>query len=180
MKLSYTNDSITVEDLNNILKGKGILEGKGQVFFDAAKESKINPIYLVSHALLETGNGSSTLAKGIEVDGDKGKKIVYNMFGIGALDSDPNKLGAERAYAEGWFTPEGAIKGGAKFIGSGYINNTTNNQDTLYKMKFNPGAPATHQYATDINWPYAQIRNIINLVLQCKEPKITFEVPVYK
>lgn len=180
MKLSYTNDSITVEDLNNILKGKGILEGKGQVFFDAAKSNNINPIYLVSHALLETGNGSSTLAKGIEVDGAKGKKKVYNMFGIGAYDSNPNKLGSERAYSEGWFTPEDAIKGGAKYIGSGYINNITTNQDTLYKMKFNPAAPATHQYATDINWPYAQIRNIINLVSQCKDPKITFEVPLYK
>ncbi|MBM7870642.1 beta-N-acetylglucosaminidase [Clostridium pascui] len=180
MKLSYTNDSITVQDLNNILMGRGILAGKGQAFFDAAKANNINPIYLVSHALLETGNGSSKLANGIEVDGDKGKKLVYNMFGIGALDSNPDELGSKYAYEQGWFTPEDAIKGGAKFIGSGYINNTTNNQDTLYKMKFNPGAPATHQYATDINWPYAQIRNIINLVSQCKDPKITFEVPVYK
>src|SRR5699024_12830096 len=61
--------------------------------------------YLMSHAFLETGHGTSALAKGMEVGKDKKGNLVrvtssnrknlsaikktYNMFGIGAVDSNP-------------------------------------------------------------------------------------------
>ena len=99
----------------------------------------MNEIYLISHALLETGHGTSQLATGVLVSEVGGQPVqprtVYNMFGIRAFDSCPIQCGSEYAYQQGWFTPEVAIIGGARWIGDGYINDPTNRQDTLYKMK---------------------------------------------
>lgn len=186
LKLSYT-DGIGTDDLNNILKGKGVLEGKGQVFLDAAKASNINVAYLVSHAILETGNGNSLLANGGLKDSD-GNYVngqpVYNFFGIGAIDEDANYYGTKSAYDNGWFTPEAAIIGGAQWISSKYINNTNGKQDTLYKMRWNPDNPGTHQYATDIAWSYKQIPTIMkaitDIVSQAKDAILIFEIPQFK
>src|SRR5690606_17031864 len=111
----------TVADLDKILAGKGILNGKGAVFMEASRNNNINEIFLVSLALHETGNGTSALAQGIDYPDEddlfpgQDTVKVYNMFGIGAYDSNPNYYGAQRAYRERWFTPEAAILGGAKF-----------------------------------------------------------------
>ncbi|NFM02049.1 beta-N-acetylglucosaminidase, partial [Clostridium botulinum] len=175
LQLSY-NECTTAEQLNNILKGKGVLEGKGQAFIDAGKESNVSPIYLVSHALLETGNGTSTLAKGVVVNG----KTVYNLFGINAVDSDPIGQGSKYAYDQGWFSIELAIKGGAKWISSGYINNSLYKQDTLYKMRWNPNNPTVHQYATDIMWSYNQVANIKKVIDQLQNVILNFDMPVFK
>lgn len=71
------------------------------------------------------------------------------MFGIGAYDSDAVRQGFIRAKQEGWNTVRKAIIGGAKFIANSYIHQ---GQNTLYKMRWNPTNPGTHQYATDVNW----------------------------
>ena len=186
--LSQPAETNATELNNKVLKGKGILEGKGNVFLEASKLHNINEIYLIAHALLETGNGTSTLAKGIKVSSVDGKpvepKVVYNMFGIGAIDGQAEKMGAERAYKEGWFSPEKAIHGGAKFISSSYINHATYKQDTLYKMRWNPATPGVHQYATDVGWAAKQtIRQ--NAIMQAVYDSLDaytlyFEVPVYK
>src|SRR5699024_3154233 len=84
----------TANELNKFLRGKGILGGKGRAFIDAALENNINDLYLISHALLETGNGTSTLAQGIDYNGT----TVYNMYGVGAEDSCPLECGAKKAY----------------------------------------------------------------------------------
>jgi beta-N-acetylglucosaminidase len=182
LKLSY-NEGASVIDLNNVLNGRGILNGRGQEFLNSAKANNINPIYLISHAILETGSGTSALSKGIEVssvDGiDVPPKVVYNLFGIGAFDSNPNKYGSEYAYKQGWFSIEQAISGGAYFISKGYINNTSTNQNTLYKMRWNPANPGTHQYATDVRWAYNQIFNIKKLVESCPNSVIYFDIPVF-
>lgn len=186
VKLSYT-DGITADELDTILKGKGILEGKGQVFLDAAKANNINVAYLVSHSLLETGNGNSILANGGLKDSDGNYvngKPVYNFFGIGAVDVDANFYGTKTAYDNGWFTPEEAIMGGANWISSKYINNPSGKQDTLYKMRWNPAKPGQHQYATDIAWAYKQIPNLMkalnDIVVQSKDAVLTFEIPKFK
>lgn len=184
LKLS-SSTSVDANEINRrILAGKGILTGKGAAFIKAAKEQHINEIYLIAHALIETGNGTSSLAVGYpvkEVNGEKVKpRIVYNMFGIGAVDSDPNKEGSEYAYTQGWFTPEAAIMGGAKFIGDKYINNTTYHQDTLYKMRWNPAHPADHQYASDIGWAAKQTLYIKKLYDSLTSYSIKFDIPKYK
>lgn len=182
LKLSY-NDGSSVIDINNVLRGKGILNGAGQMFLNAAKAHNVNPIYLISHAILETGNGTSALATGIRVTSVDGKavtpRVVYNLFGIGAYDSNANKYGSEYAYKRGWFTQAQAINGGAYFISNGYINNSSTNQNTLYKMRWNPARTGTHQYATDVRWAYNQIRNIKKLVDLCPNSLIFFDIPVY-
>src|SRR5699024_7878650 len=89
-------------------------------------------------------------------------KTTYNMFGIGAVDNDPLRQGAFKAYREGWFTPEKAIEGGAAWIGGSYIHNE-HKQNTLYKMKWNPNMVSGYawkQYATDIAWATKQTYKI--------------------
>jgi len=168
----------SAKDLNKFLKGRGILEGKGQAFIDAAEEHDINDIYLISHALLETGNGTSKLAKGVKHKG----KTVYNMYGIGAYDDCAVDCGAKKAYEEGWTSPEKAIIGGATFIGNSYIKA---GQNTLYKMRWNPDAMAntgktSHQYATDVGWASKQITTMYDLYQSIEDFKLQLDVPVYK
>jgi beta-N-acetylglucosaminidase len=182
LELNYI-DGITSADLDNALKGKGILEGQGKIFLEASKLYDVNPAYIVAHALLETGNGKSALANGIEVSEVDGKPVVskttYNMFGIGAYDAAANKFGSERAYTEGWFTPEAAIVGGIKFVSIAYINSNYK-QNTLYKMRWNPEHSATHQYATDIAWAYKQSYRIKQILDQYTNANLQFEIPQYK
>src|SRR5690625_3883997 len=121
---------VKASELNKTLVGKGKLSGQGQAFIDGAKKHSVNEAYLISHAILETGHGSSTLAKGVKVNG----VTVYNMFGIGAYDSCPVQCGAQYAYDKGWTTPYKAIVGGAEFIGRDYVHNQYE-QNTLYKMR---------------------------------------------
>ena len=61
-------------------------------FLKAAKDKHVNEVYLISHALLETGAVKSELANGVEIDGKN-----TNFYGVGALDKDPIKTGAEYA-----------------------------------------------------------------------------------
>nr|WP_269431704.1 peptidoglycan-binding protein [Bacillus sp. JCM 19034] len=186
---------VPASQINRLLSGKGVLEGRGQAFIDAAKEHKVNEIYLISHALLETGHGTSPLANGVEVGlNSSGNAVMvtnsnrnslrnirktYNMFGIGAYDNTALKSGSEYAYNAGWFTPEAAIIGGAKFIGEDYIHNSYQ-QDTLYKMRWNPANPGVKQYATDIQWATKQITNIKNMYNQLDNPRMHFDIVQYR
>src|SRR5699024_4306935 len=128
-----TSVGVSASQLNKVLSGKGTLSGQGQAFINGTKKYGVNEAYLIAHAQLETGNGSSSLAKGVKYNG----KTVYNMYGIGAVDSDPLNGGAKTAYENGWFTPAAAIEGGAEWISKQYIQNQ-HKQNTLYKMKWNP------------------------------------------
>ncbi|OPJ59179.1 Ig-like domain-containing protein [Clostridium oryzae] len=175
LKLSYF-PGISKADLNTILKGKGVLDGKESIFLQAGKESNVNPIYLVSHALLETGNGTSKLSNGsLVVNGKK----VYNMYGIGAVDGNANTAGAQKAYNEGWYSADSAILGGAKFISANYVNNRYTPQDTLYEMRWNYDNMG-HQYATDVRWAGNQLINIKRLVDLMSSSTFYYKVPKFK
>lgn len=166
---------ITKEDANAYLKGKGILEGKGEYFVIAANKYNVNEIYLMAHANLETGNGTSKLATGYVYNGT----VVYNMYGIGAVDSNPVQKGAEYAYKMGWTTPEAAIVEGAKWISESYINRQGNRQNTLYKMRWNPDKPGTHQYATDVAWATKQAKMIQGIYSKYTDANLIFDFPTY-
>uniref|UniRef100_UPI00128E6DF9 N-acetylglucosaminidase n=1 Tax=Oceanobacillus sp. CFH 90083 TaxID=2592336 RepID=UPI00128E6DF9 len=187
---------VTASSLNStVLRGRGILADKGSAFITAGRQHSVNEIYLISHALLETGNGSSALARGIEVGlNSSGNPVVvtasnrgsltnirttYNMYGIGAVDGNAHNGGAIRAYNEGWFTPEQAIIGGARFIGNSYIHNQYN-QNTLYKMRWNPANPGYPQYATDIAWAVKQVPNIKRLYDMLDNPVFKFNIAQYR
>jgi len=158
LNLSYPSN-ISISKLSQFLNSKGILRGREETFIEAARNNNLNEIYLAAHAVHETGNGTSVLARGVKVN----NVIVYNMFGIHAFDKTAVKSGSEYAYKQGWTTPEKAIWGGAKWISEKYINCKVNKQNTLYKMKWNPTRPGKHQYATDINWALRQAEYISKL-----------------
>lgn len=142
---------VSVDKLNQILKGKGKLTNQGKAFADACKKYNVNEIYLIAHVFLESGYGKSNFASG--------RYGIYNFFGINAHDSNPN-LAITYAENRGWTTPAKAIFGGAKFVRDNYFNR---NKNTLYRMRWNPRNPATMQYATDINWCKHQATTIFNL-----------------
>src|SRR5690625_881942 len=178
LKLSQTAGIDVAEVNDKILKGKGILAGKAQSFIDGAETYGVNEIYLISHALLETGNGTSKLATGVKYKG----KTVYNMYGIGARDNCPLECGSKYAYEAGWFTPEAAIKGGAAFVGNNYLGV---GQDTLYKMRWNPAFAAkngyaSHQYATDIGWASKQTTRMYELYNLLDGYNLSLDIPKYK
>ena len=174
---------ITEAQLNSELKGKGILEGMGKSYLDAARKYSVNEIYLLGHSLLETGHGTSKLATGVLVEEVDGKKVTphvtYNMFGIRATDGNAIKNGSEYAYKMEWFTPEAAIEGGIKWIAGDYIYNAYN-QNTIYKMRWNPIA-TWKQYATDVAWGYKQTRfmDIFEEVVERNNIHLKFEIPTY-
>jgi len=202
LKLSGSAGANVTEVNNNVLSGKGILHEKAQWFIQASSTYSINEMYLISHALLETGNGTSDLATGIKVKVKRDSNnnivytdnglidvelldrtasdydaIVYNMYGIGAYDSNANLGGARYAYNKGWTTPEKAIVGGAQFLAQNYVSK---GQDTIYKMRWNPENPGTHQYATDIGWAVKQVDRIKGLYDLISDYSLTFDVPDYK
>lgn len=171
---------LPVSALNKLLEGKGVLEGQGASFSQAAKKYGINEIYLISHALIETGNGTSDLAKGGDiVNGkftNKSAKKYHNVFGIGAYDNNPLVEGIKYAKEAGWDSVSKAIIGGAKFIGQSYVKA---GQNTLYKMRWNPAHPGTHQYATDINWANLNAQVIKGFYDKMGEVGKYFEIPQY-
>ena len=143
-------------------------------FIKAAKEKHVNEVYLISHALLETGSAKSELSSGVEIDGKK----YYNFFGVGALDEDPVKTGAEYAKKHGWDTPEKAITGGANFIHEHFLSNK--DQNTLYSMRWNPKNPGEHQYATDIKWAESNASLMSNFYKDMKTEGKYYKYFVYK
>ena len=164
--------------LDDFLANKGVLKGMGKTFIEAGKKYGINELYLISHALLETGNGTSELAKGIKYNG----VTVYNMFGIGATDANPIQNGAKMAYEMGWTSVEKAIIGGAAFIGNDYIKA---GQSTLYEMRWNTASMnknkyASHQYATDVGWAAKQVYNLAKLYNEIGVNTLNLKIPVYK
>ncbi|WP_218190714.1 peptidoglycan-binding protein [Evansella clarkii] len=163
--------------LNAALRGKGILENQGQAFIDAGRAHGVNELYLISHAILETGHGTSQLASGVRYNG----VTVYNMYGVGAFDHCPVECGAREAFDRGWTSPYLAIIGGAEFIGNRYIQA---GQNTLYKMRWNPaamqGGTFGRQYATDIGWASKQVGNIFNLYQQVGTYNLHLDIPQYR
>ncbi|WP_078555853.1 N-acetylglucosaminidase [Bacillus alkalicellulosilyticus] len=190
-----TSVGVPASELNKVLNNKGVLHGRGQAFINAARDHSVNEIYLIAHALLETGHGREQLATGVEVGRNSSGNLelvtssnrsrltnirtTHNMYGIGAVDGDAHRAGAFYAYNQGWFTPDAAIIGGARFIGQSYIHNRFN-QNTLYKMRWNPASPGWPQYATDMEWATKQISTIKNLYNQLDNPVLHFDIPVYR
>ncbi|MBO1266327.1 glucosaminidase domain-containing protein, partial [Proteiniclasticum sp. SCR006] len=178
---------ISEANLNSELVGKGVLQNQAESFIAASLKCNINELYLIAHSRLETGNGTSELSNGVLVTSVNGEpvepRIVYNMYGIGAVDGDALKKGSETAYTNGWFSIESAIIGGADWISRQYINNKYYMQNTLYKMRWNPANPSGwHQYATDIEWATKQNKIMTSLVNAASKYNVTlsFDLPVYR
>ena len=192
LRLDTYKGGITESELNSYLNSLPKVNGKntvfynqGKAFINAAQKYDIDLVYLVSHAMWETGYGKSVLAQGQTITSYKGKHLdkpvtVYNFFGIGAIDKSANVSGAEASYSNGWTSIEKTIEGSAKWISANYINSSKYNQNTIYKMKFNYDY-IWHQYATDVNWSNG-ISGIMNNIISMYDTasNLEFEVPDYK
>lgn len=101
------------------------------------------------------------------------------MYGIGVFPGNTQN-GVVVAYNNGWFSVDEAIDGGAKWISNKFINNKINQQNTLYKMRWNPSNPGVKQYATAINWALIQKNDMKKMFDKFPNAKLQFEIPVYK
>ena len=192
LRLDTYKGGITESELNSYLNSLPKVNGKntvfynqGKAFINAAQKYDIDLVYLVSHAMWETGYGKSVLAQGQTITSYKGKPLdkpvtVYNFFGISAIDKSANVSGAEASYSNGWTSIEKTIEGSAKWISANYIKSSKYNQNTIYKMKFNYDY-IWHQYATDVNWSNG-ISGIMNNIISMYDTasNLEFEVPDYK
>ena len=137
---------ISVDELNEWIAERAPANspfiGKAEIFLEAAKESELDPKYIIAHAGLESAWGTSDIAK------DK-----YNFFGIGAFNHDPyNSAKTFESFKQG-------IIEGAKWIKKNYIDN---GQDTLSKMIYGSKAYCVDN---DGNPSQSWIDKIVNIIL---------------
>jgi beta-N-acetylglucosaminidase len=97
-----SNTDLSTEDMNKIIddwnryvKNGTRFKGKGAIFVEAAKESGLNPVYILAHAAEESKWGNSYIAL-----------VKNNFFGINCVDSNPGA-----GYAMGDNIDEGIISG---------------------------------------------------------------------
>lgn len=132
--------ALNTEDMNRIIDSytahvkNSNLRGHGGAFIQASRETGLNPIYILAHAIIESGSGTSYLARN-----------RYNFFGIAAYDNNPGA-----AYAMGGNVDEGIING-AKWIKRNFYDE---GYTTLSAMK-KGGYASSDKWASDI----AQVAN---------------------
>jgi beta-N-acetylglucosaminidase len=197
---SYTG--LTAAQMDTIINAStssgSVLRGKGPVFVQAAKQYNINEGYLLAHCALESGWGTSELARGYAYNGVTlvdGKTwpagTYYNLFGIGAVDSGPLSGGRAYAVMNGWDSIDKAIIGGAKWIVEGYIYRDIHyppyGQPTLYAMKWDysrsnaTSAYGWHQYATDHLWARKIARMMGDFYSSVgHQPSLVYIIPRYR
>lgn len=129
--LSYSDRNIVtakqLKDFLNKVKPTSPFIQNTNMFLEAANKSGLSPVYILAHASLESGYGTSGMS--------------HNYFGIGAYDSNP-----QNGHNYGHATMEEGIINGARWISDNYYKK---GQKTLYTMRHNNGV---HQYATDATW----------------------------
>ena len=129
---------ITVDEMNAWInkkcssKSSSTFIGHGDAFIKAANMSGLDPRYILAHAALETGWGTSNICK-----------TKNNYFGINAKDSSP----FTSAYTFGSGIEEG-VCGGAMWIRKNYYDR--HKQRTIYMMNHDPNG--WHNYASDKEW----------------------------
>ncbi len=178
--LSYQPDYQTSAVVSKVLSGSRLPENgfTAKLFVDAGSIYGISPVFLAARARQETGGGS------IAISGYRySDKVVYNPFNIGAYSSaNPVMNGMNYAYNHGWTTQYKAVKGGASFMASGYINA---GQNSIYFQRFNVanGATkvATHQYMTNIQAPYGESYStkVSYSKFGITNEALTFIIPIY-
>lgn len=116
--------------------------GKADVFLEAAKQSELDPKYIIAHAALESSWGTSQIAR------DK-----YNFFGIAAYNHDPyNSAKSFSSFKEG-------IIQGAIWIKKNYIDE---GQNTLSKMIY---GEKSYCVDNDGNPSQSWIDKIVSIIL---------------
>jgi len=167
------------------------------LILNAAVSSNVSSYHLASRIKQEVGPFLSHNSISGTIDGYLG---LFNFYNIGAT-SDPDYMQVIRnglqyakdgkgasvelknRYIIPWNTKEKSITGGAKFIGSSYINV---GQNTIYLQKFDvndekQGELFWHQYMTNILAPYSESKLIYNGYLNSNllSTDMSFVIPIY-
>jgi len=205
--LTYQSNYQTVQGVEKILAGTPLanasysfLDDDGnyktltyaETFIKAAEASGVSPYHLASRVKQEVVTGSTTLS-GSATGKYSGYEGYYNFYNIGANDSPgggaianglkfakngTNSSSQNKEYLIPWTSPYRSIVGGAKYIGSRYINR---GQNTIYLEKFNvtPTSTYSHQYMTNVEAPYAEARKVAAAYKNMIDSPIVFSIPVY-
>ena len=177
----------------SFMAGTQSIPGKtyAATFMDAATQSGVSPYHLVSRVIQEVGyTGTAGGVTGYYAPSTGNVYTgLYNFYNIGAYAA--NGYGAiengliyasktDENTLRPWNTKYKAIVGGAKFIGSGYINI---GQDTIYYEKFDfVGTPYTHQYMTNVSAPKSEAAKMANAYTDNMKKNIglVFKIPVFQ
>ncbi len=172
LSLGYTGYE-TKAAVENIISGTFMARSEldyAQYFIDAGIASGVSPYHLASRSIQEVGINGGTSTKG----------PYYNFYNINATGSNPAQAGVEYAKKMGWDTQEKAIKEGATFISTKYIDKE---QDTLYLQKFDVVDGGNgyywHQYMTNIQAPTNEARNMKKTFPNFNSANFIFKIPVY-
>ena len=179
--LKYDSSTQTIDGVNKIINNAPWMRGSqitytktdgstatinksyAQVIMEAAQASNISPYHLASRIVQEQGSNSTASSTG---------KGTYR--GSNAL---------RYAKRKGWTDPETAIKGGAAWIASGYINV---GQSTLYLQKYDvdnsDGKLYYHQYMGNISAAASESTSVKKSYssLGMLNNSFTFVIPVFE
>ncbi len=130
----------------------------GSAFLRAEREQGINARYLVAHAMLESGWGSSDIAR-----------LKRNLFGFNAYDRDPWR------YATRFASHARGVAAVAAFLDEFYLT-----PGGRWWYRFTTPRAINRYYASDPRWAdkVANIANIIDdLVVTLRERRVRFQPP---
>lgn len=194
----FKTDVVSASALNQFLEGKGVLEGTESAFINAGKQLGINELFLLAHALQDTGQGFFPKCTEAPVDTDgnvtytemyangetaripgitaETKNVVYDIYGLSeTVEYDHIKTAVDN----GWVTLSQAVSGGAGQIKSNY----SSADNTLYKMFCNPSGFSRNnelEPSADFDWIMAAMEELHNIYQALETYTLYLEIPVYK
>lgn len=204
-KLSFDSTIHTIEGISEMVKNSFLDTSDPnyiQILYDAGANAGISPYFLTSRIIQEMGReGKSKLASGT-LEGYEG---YFNYYNIGSTPNPSVENGAiingaryaqwgrlpdeqeitaeELALLLPWTSEELAIRGGALWIASSYIDI---GQDTLYFQKFdvidNEDGLYMHQYAQNISMAYSEGSRYYKAYLSqdMLDSPFLFIIPIYE
>lgn len=156
-----------------------------QVIYDAAKANNISPYHIASRIRTEQGPGKnpSSTATG-KYSGYVGYYNFYNINASGGTGKEIIQNALKYAKSKKWTDPEKAIKGGAEFLASEYINR---GQNTGYLQKFDvdnsDGSLYWHQYQQNVSAAKIESSSVLK-TYKSIDPSLSwsfnFVIPVFK
>ena len=192
--LSYDSSVHNTEGVRNIISGTFMensshdLDGYdyASLLMYAGEVSKVSPYHLATRILQEQGNtGYGSCISG-NVAGYRGYYNYYNQGAVknGNISAVVNGM-IYASYSDSdslrpWNTRMKSIVGGAKMIGSSYINR---GQSTIYYEKFDvvSSSPYWHQYMTNVMAPRSESQKAANAYSDSTKYNtgLVFTIPVY-
>ena len=196
--LTFSASAHSVSGVASILDGSFMAIEKvdggsktfAEVIYSSGNQYQINPYYLASRILQETGYTRSALVKGTYPSYPQFNGY-YNFYNYGAGGNNVVYNGLASAYKYGWNSEEKAITGGAYLIGKDYINvgqNTNYFQKwdvTCRKSNVNDCSFYIHQYMQNIEAPYSESSSTYDgykdkFGNEMYQLPYVFRIPVYK